>query len=122
MSYGQGPDAGVPALRAGIISSPPASPRRLGGSVVFKTDDATVGQNPIQSIGEKTFYWKNDRWRDADVTAEGEKNPIRIKPFSDAYFALAARDNGRFAKYLALDGPVLIVLEGKTYFITKDEG
>jgi hypothetical protein len=79
-------------------------------------------RKPVQTIGEKTFYWKNDRWRDADVTADGEKNPIRIKAFSDAYFALAARENGRFAKYLALDGPVLVVVEGKTYLITKDEG
>jgi hypothetical protein len=92
------------------------------GSPVFKTDDTTVAKKPIQTIGEKTFYWKNDCWRDADVTAENEKNLTRIKPFSDAYFALAARDKGRFAKYLTLDGPVLIVLDGKTYLITKDEG
>jgi Ca-activated chloride channel homolog len=79
-------------------------------------------KNPIETIGEKTFYWKNDRWRDADVTADGEKNPIRIKPFSDEYFALAAKENGRFAKCLALDGPVLIVLDGKTYLIEAASG
>ncbi len=53
--------------------------------------DGLAERKPVQTIGEKTFYWKNDRWRDADVTAEGEKNPTRIKPFSDAYFALAAQ-------------------------------
>ena len=68
----------------------------------------------LQTIGEKTFYWKNDRWSDAQVTAEGEKNPVRIKAFSDDYFRLAAQANGRFAKYLTLDGAILIVLEGKT--------
>jgi hypothetical protein len=71
----------------------------------------------VQTVGDKTFYWKNNRWRDADVTAENEKTPTRVAQFSDAYFALAARDNGRFAKYLALDGPMLVRLDGKTYLI-----
>lgn len=88
----------------------------------FAGSDGTASSKPVQTIGEKTFYWKNDRWRDADVTAEGEKNPIRIKPFSDAYFALASRENARFAKYLALDGPVLVVLDGKTYLIEPAAG
>ena len=76
----------------------------------------------MQTIGEKTFYWKNDRWSDAEVTAEGEKHPLRIKAFSDDYFKLAAQANGRFAKYLTLDGPILIVLEGKTYLIEPATG
>ncbi len=76
----------------------------------------------LQTIGEKTFYWKNDRWSDAEVTAEGEKNPLRIKAFSDDYFKLAAQANGRFAKYLTLDGPILIMLEGKTYLIEPATG
>ena len=71
----------------------------------------------MQTVGDKTFYWKNNRWRDADVTAENENTPTRVAQFSDAYFALAARDNGRFAKYLALDGPMLVRLDGKTYLI-----
>jgi Ca-activated chloride channel family protein len=99
------------------------SPRQLNGAADSNIDPSrAVDKKAVQTIGEKTFYWKNDCWRDADVTAENEKNPIRIKPFSDAYFALVAKDKGRFAKYLTLDGPVLIVLDGKTYLIMKDEG
>jgi Ca-activated chloride channel homolog len=79
--------------------------------------DKPAARPPIQTIGEKTFYWKENRWRDADVTAENEKHPVRIKQFSDAYFRLAAQDNGKFAKYLSLDGPVLVTLDGKTYLI-----
>jgi len=71
----------------------------------------------VQTVGGKTFYWKNNRWRDAELTEETEKNPTRIEQFSAAYFALASRDNGRFAKYLALDGPILVRLDDKTYLI-----
>lgn len=102
--------------------SPPAIARRERDSKKQwnfhgNSDREQTPHKALQSIGDKTFYWKNDRWRDADVTAEGEKNPIRIKPFSTDYFALAASQNGRFAKYLTLDGPVLVLLEGKTYLI-----
>jgi Ca-activated chloride channel family protein len=115
--------AGAPAA-APPISSASAVQFFRNGDMDKDSDSLELAgaKAPVQTIGEKTFYWKNDRWRDADVTADGEKNPIRIKPFSDAYFALAARENGRFAKYLALDGAVLVVVDGKTYLITKDEG
>jgi Ca-activated chloride channel homolog len=111
------------------------SPVPISGPVLTSTNATTMlsiqpssvpgfqqAKPSLQTIGEKTFYWKNDRWSDAEVTAEGEKNPIRIKAFSDDYFKLAAQANGRFAKYLALDGPVLITLEGKTYLIEPATG
>jgi hypothetical protein len=75
----------------------------------------------VQTVGDKTFYWKNNRWRDADLTEETEKNPTRVEQFSVAYFMLASRDNGRFAKYLALDGPILVRLDEKTYLIEPAE-
>ncbi|HEX4071677.1 MAG TPA: VWA domain-containing protein, partial [Planctomycetaceae bacterium] len=111
------------------------SPAPINGPVLTTTNSTTMlsvqpGAAPafqpakpsLQTIGEKTFYWKNDRWSDAQVTAEGEKNPVRIKAFSDDYFKLAAQANGRFAKYLTLDGAILIVLEGKTYLIEPATG
>ena len=75
----------------------------------------------MQTVGDKTFYWKNNRWRDAELTEETEKNPTRVEQFSVAYFMLASRDNGRFAKYLALDGPILVRLDEKTYLIEPAE-
>ena len=87
------------------------------------TDAKSSPKNPVQTVGDKTFYWKNNRWRDSDVTPEGEKHPIRIKAFSSQYFALAGKSDGQFAKYLSLEGPILITLEGKTYLIepSKDK-
>jgi Ca-activated chloride channel family protein len=84
----------------------------------FDQDKSGAPAKPsVQTVADKTFYWKNNQWRDAVLTAESEKNPTRITQFSDEYFALAARDNGRFAKYLALDGPILLQLGDKTYLI-----
>jgi Ca-activated chloride channel family protein len=101
----------------------PASGTVVGmDSPAPQKDGSTVsGKPPVQNIADKTFYWKNNLWRDADLTAENEKAPIKVQQFSDAYFALADRDKGRFAKYLAIDGPVLLRLEGKTYLIEPAE-
>jgi hypothetical protein len=82
-----------------------------------KERESSAPKNPVQTIGDKTFYWKNNRWRDSDVTPEGEKHPIKIKAFSSQYFTLAAKADSQFAKYLSLEGPILIALDGKTYLI-----
>jgi Ca-activated chloride channel homolog len=107
----------------GSVQSARMSTRALTAPPAFAPAPALANAKPtLQTIGEKTFYWKNDHWSDAEVTAEGEKNPLRIKAFSDVYFKLASQANGRFAKYLTLDGPILIVLEGKTYLIEPATG
>ncbi len=80
-------------------------------------DNSVAGKPPVQNVADKTFYWKNNQWRDAALTADNEKDPIKVQQFSDAYFALAAQDHGRFAKYMTLDGLVLVRLDGKTYLI-----
>ncbi|HEV3304639.1 MAG TPA: VIT and VWA domain-containing protein [Planctomycetaceae bacterium] len=115
LSTGKDP---LPADPAASGDSRPSHRRRPSAS--RKVSD--VATRPVvQTVGDKTFYWKNNRWRDADLTEETEKNPTRVEQFSDAYFALASRDNGRFAKYLALDGPILVRLDEKTYLIEPPE-
>jgi Ca-activated chloride channel homolog len=119
----------------GSLQAASKSPVPINGPALTSTNATTMlsvqpssvpalqqAKPTLQTIGEKTFYWKNDRWSDAEVTTEGEKNPIRIKAFSNDYFKLAGQANGRFAKYLTLDGPMLIVLEGKTYLIEPATG
>ncbi len=117
---------------AAVPSPAPVSPMSMSGKSVRSTrkrqtapqpsEHSEVSSRPVmQTVGDKTFYWKNNRWRDADLTEETEKNPIRVAQFSDGYFALAAHDNGRFAKYFALDGPILVRLDDKTYLIEPVE-
>jgi len=117
---------------AAVPSPAPVSPMSMSGKSVRSWrkrqtapqpgDRSEVSPRPVmQTVGDKTFYWKNNRWRDADLTEETEKDPIRVQQFTDAYFALAARDNGRFSKYLALEGPILVRLDDKTYLIEAAE-
>jgi Ca-activated chloride channel family protein len=117
---------------AAVPSPAPVSPMSMSGKSVRSSrkhqtapqpsDRSEVSPRPVmQTVGDKTFYWKNNRWRDADLTEETEKDPIHVQQFSDAYFALAARDNGRFSKYLALEGPILVRLDDKTYLIEAAE-
>jgi Ca-activated chloride channel family protein len=93
----------------------------LQGYASSQKGDLETAKSVVQTVADKTFYWKNNRWRDADITDENEKHPVRVKQFSDTYFALASRENGRFAKYLALDGPILVRLDDKTYLIEPAE-
>jgi Ca-activated chloride channel family protein len=51
------------------------------------------------------------------VTKEQERNPVRVKQFSDQYFRLARSQGRNLAQYMAFDEPVLVNLEGKAYLI-----
>lgn len=117
---------------AAVPRPDPVSPMSMSGkSVRSSRKRQTAGQpsgrsedsprHVMQTVGDKTFYWKNNRWRDADLTEETEKDPIRVQQFSETYFALASRDSGRFAKYLALEGRILVRLDDKTYLIEPAE-
>jgi Ca-activated chloride channel family protein len=71
----------------------------------------------VRNIGQKTFYYKEQRWQDSTVTAEQIKNAKRVTQFSAAYFELAASHGGTLAKYLAFDEPILVNLGTTTYQI-----
>ena len=42
---------------------------------------------------------------------------VELEQFSDDYFTLAAKDKGKFSKYLSLKEAVEVLLEGKRYRI-----
>ena len=45
------------------------------------------------------------------------QKPIRVKQFSDEYFALARRHGRSLAQYLVFDEPVLLNLDRQAYLI-----
>lgn len=77
------------------------------------------GKTRVQSIGRKTFYWKKERWQDADVTPEKEQQAKVVQQFSDEYFELAARENGKYSKFLAQNGTVLLNIDGEAYLVEQ---
>lgn len=89
----------------------------FGGNVTYydAAGDKTVAAATIRQIGRKTFFQRGDRLVDSSVTAEQEKRARKIERFSQEYFALIQRYGKHVAQYLALDGPVVINLDGETY-------
>ncbi len=71
----------------------------------------------VQNIGQKTFYRRENQWRDSSVTPEQEKKAQRVKQFSKEYFELATKHGQHMSKYLAFTEPVLVNLGNETYQI-----
>lgn len=71
----------------------------------------------VRNIGQKSFFRKQNQWRDSAVTVEQEKRAIRVTQYSKTYFDLAAAHSGTLAKYLAFSEPVLVNLGNQTYLI-----
>jgi uncharacterized protein YegL len=71
-----------------------------------------------QFVGNKNFVNQSNVWVDVDYDANGKGAEIKIKAFSDEYFALIEADKD-IAQYLALGEEVVIVWKGKVYRITK---
>jgi Ca-activated chloride channel family protein len=108
---GRGPSMGG---RSGVQANmPSAMPAEIAGA---EKEIAAAAEN-VRQIGNRTFYRRNNQWIDSTLSKEQEKNPTRIKQFSDGYFELARRQGRTLAQYMAFDEPVLVNLEGKAYLI-----
>ncbi|MEX2170452.1 MAG: VIT domain-containing protein [Pirellulales bacterium] len=71
--------------------------------------------NNIRQIGRKTFFQRENRWVDSDVTPEEEKNAQRIERYSREYFDLVAKHGKHASQYLGLDEPVVVKLDDQVY-------
>lgn len=97
----------------------PADANSLGrtGNVYYydaQSDRSMPAQN-IRRLGRKTFFQRGQQWIDSSVTEEDEQNAIQIERYSPEFFALAKQYGKHVNQYLALDEPVVVKLDGKTY-------
>ena len=78
-----------------------------------------VQRERVRRIGTKTFYWKKNQWFDAELSDAKYKDAkvIEVEQFGEDYFTLAAKDKGKFSKFLSLKEPVEVLLDGKRYRI-----
>lgn len=110
--------AGAAPASAGMIAAKRKLDLAKGQAAV--TQDA-LGEvqvlDSVRNIGQKSFFYKEQRWQDSTVTPEQAKSAVRVAQFSPEYFELAASHGGTLAKYLAFDEPVLVNLGAKTYQI-----
>lgn len=79
--------------------------------------EAQQAAQTIRNVGNRTFYQRNNQWVDSALTEAQQKDPIRIKQFSDEYFELTRRHGRDVSQYLVFDEPVMLAVEGRTYLI-----
>jgi Ca-activated chloride channel family protein len=95
---------------ANVAPAAPTAAPKPGG-----TGTTTQVAAPVQSIGNKTFLWRNEVWTDTQFDPS-KMTTKKIEFGSDAYFALV--NNAEVGKYLALGTRVIFVLDGVAYEIT----
>ena len=93
---------------------------RVVSEVVVDGETVAVEQRAIETVGSKTFVYRDGVWMDTAFDADSQ-TPQRVGFASDAYFDLlsAAPDLGR---YMALGPRVLVVYDGVAYEVVEGEG
>ncbi len=75
---------------------------------------ARAAENMLQ-VGRKTFFRSGNRWVDTTVAAGEEESARRIERYSEEYFELAERHGDYVGPLLAIEGDVVVKLEGTVY-------
>lgn len=78
-------------------------------------EDKEVTLQSVQAVGAKTFFQQGGQWVDSTVTAEELKDAQQIKRFSKEYFDLVSKHGQDAAKYLAIEGNVVLRLGDQVY-------
>ena len=78
-------------------------------------DSKDSPSHQVQTIGRKTFFRQQNRWVESGISTERQQQAIKIERYSDAYFELVRRHANDVAKYLTIDEPVTLELDGKVY-------
>jgi len=88
----------------------------FGGAKYYSAEeDKEVVVSTVRHLGSKTFYRRGDRWVDAAVSTEEEKDAIQIDRYSKDYFDLVSKHGRAIAKYLAIDEKVVVKLGDEVY-------
>ncbi len=71
----------------------------------------------VRNVGQKTFYKRNNQWVDSTASEKQEKEPKKIARFSSEYFDLVDKNGKDVARALAMDEPILVVIDGTSYLV-----
>lgn len=108
-----------------LSTAAPAAPQArsvdgLAVQVLRDFDDKEVRVETVQNVLNKTLYCRANGWIDSTVTAEQEKNAVRLVRFSDEYFKLAAANGQLLAQLPTTDRALFLNLDGKCYRIDPE--
>jgi Ca-activated chloride channel homolog len=91
--------------------------KQFYGAVAASKDDETKVVQNIRQIGRKAFFCRGESWIDSAVTPDLEKNIVKVKRFSPDYFQLIDKHGTDVVKYLSIDEPLTLELDGQAYEI-----
>jgi hypothetical protein len=108
------PAAGPPASAAQPALAEAGADMAFGAQIA---GEARAAEKNVRNLGNRTFYRRDGLWVDSQATKDQQHGARRIKQFSDEYFDLARRYGRTMSQYLALDEPVLLILDRQAYLI-----
>jgi len=106
---------GMGGMGAGMVAGGARMRGRMMGEQ--EAQHAQPVQTKVRQIGTKTFYWKNNRWVDAEVKPEEDAKATRITQLSNQYFELARSQKAEYNQYFSQAEPVTVKLDGQVYHI-----
>lgn len=74
----------------------------------------------LRRVAGRTFWQNGAQWQDANYDPKKQTEQVRVKPFSDAYFALTRRSKA-FAQWAAL-GEAVIAVNARQAVVLADDG
>jgi Ca-activated chloride channel family protein len=90
---------------------------RFDGAFFKDAEGREKVANTVLNIGAKTFFHKENRWVDSEVTPDEEAKAETIEQFSDRFFELARSQTATENQYLTFDDPIVVRIGGKVYRI-----
>ncbi|NDJ61813.1 MAG: VWA domain-containing protein [Chloroflexi bacterium] len=121
LAFGPPTPAPTASLPAGRPGSPPGASNMQPEATQPPVPPAAPpqsAQNPIQTVGDKTFILQNDVW--TDTTFEPDTmTTTEVVFLSDAYFELLA-DIPQLSEYFAIGDRVIVVYEGTAYEVVTE--
>ncbi len=113
---GQAPADGATTLNSApmVEAAKATSELSYGDEIRAEADKA---QTSVRNIGNRTFYRRQNRWVDSQVTPTQQQDARKVKQFSQEYFDLAHRYGRSLSQYLVMDEAVIVNLDGQAYLI-----
>lgn len=92
-------------------------PGQSGGAM----ESAGYTPSPIQTVGSKTFIWRDGVWTDTTYNPDDASAPrVTVEFLSDAYFNLLL-ELPELADYFAIGQQVIVVIDGTVYEVTAEQ-
>ena len=69
----------------------------------------------VMNVGNRTFYRSGSQWVDSRLSSDKQMKVQKIARYSKEYFDLIGKHGKDIAKYLAIEGEVMLEIDGEAY-------